>query len=120
MHLISYGILLLILTEAAAFAAAIDSPRRRPVKDIANQHVEVRAAAGNGVLPLYLSRDWTTPQPDITRVVIVFHGLLGNAAVYLRAAQRATASVSEARTTLLIAPQFITDRDTITYKLPHN
>ena len=113
-----YLILLLALTETAAYAAAKDSSRPPPVKVIADHRVEVKTSVGNGVLPLYLSRDWTTSQPDITRAAIVFHGVLGNADDYLRSAQRAvTAAGDTARSTLLVAPQFMTDRDVITHKL---
>ena len=64
-----YVILLLALTGTATSATKQDSAARRPVKVIAEQRVEVKTAAGNGVLPLYVSRDWTRPQPDVTRAV---------------------------------------------------
>jgi pimeloyl-ACP methyl ester carboxylesterase len=114
-------ILLSALTGTAISATKQDSAGRRPVKVIADQRLEVKTAAGNGVLPLYVSRDWTHPQPDVTRAVIVFHGVLRNADEYLRSARRALAAAGDAaRTTLLVAPQFMTDRDIVTHKLPDN
>jgi len=113
-------ILLLALPGIAAAAASQSSAGRRPVRVIADQHLEVRTPAGNGVLPLYVSRDWTKPQPDITRALIVIHGALRNADEYLRSAQRALAAADAARTSLLVAPQFMSDRDIAAHKLPDN
>lgn len=116
-----YVILLLALTGTATSATKQDSAARRPVKVIAEQRVEVKTAAGNGVLPLYVSRDWTRPQPDVTRAVVVFHGVVRNADEYLRSAQRALAAAGDAaRTTLLVAPQFMTDQDIVAHKLADN
>ena len=113
-------ILLLALTGIAAAATKESSVRRGPVKVIADQRMEVRTPTGNGVLPLYVSRDWTKPQPDVTRVLIIIHGVLRNAEEYLRSAQRALAAADAARASLLIAPQFMSDRDVATQKLPDN
>lgn len=83
---------LLTLTGIATAATKRDPTGRRPAKVIADQHLEVKTAAGNGVLPLYVSRDRTRPQPDVTRAVIVFHGVRRNADQYLRTAQHAPAA----------------------------
>ena len=114
-------ILLSALTGTATSATKEDSTGSRPVKVIADQRLEVKTAAGNGLLPLYVSRDWTHPQPDVTRAVIIFHGVVRNADEYLRTAQRALAAAGDAaRTTLLVAPQFMTDQDIVAHKLADN
>jgi len=41
---------------------------------------------GAATFPLYLSADWSSPLPDITRAVLVLHGVLRNADDYFRAA----------------------------------
>jgi pimeloyl-ACP methyl ester carboxylesterase len=108
-----------MLTGASAAQAATASSRRSAIKNVADQRLEVKTAAGTGVLPLFVSRDWGIPQPDISRAVIVFHGVLGNADDYLRSGERAVAAIGDAeRNTLLIAPQFMTDRDVATRHLP--
>ena len=114
-------ILLLALTGAIAFAGEKDPRGRLPVKIIAAKRLEVRTAIGSGLLPLYVSHDWTIPQPDVTRAVIVFHGVLRNAHDYQIVSERALATAGDAaRTTLLITPQFMTDRDVVTHKLSAN
>lgn len=119
--LAGYVILLLALTGTATSATKQDPTGRRPVKVIADQRLEVKTAAGNGLLPLYVSRDWTHPQPDVTRAVIIFHGVVRNADEYLRSAQHALAGAGDtARTALLVAPQFMIDQDIVAHKLPDN
>lgn len=59
-------------------------------------------------------------QPDITRALIVIHGARRNADEYLRSAQRALAAADAARTALLVAPQFMSDRDIAAHNLPDN
>ena len=117
--LVGHLICLLALTGTATPASKNDPTGRRPVQVIADQRLEVKTAAGNGVLPLYVSRDWTRPQPDVIRAVIVFHGVRRNADEYLRTAQHALAAAGDvARTTLLAVPQFLIDRDVTAHHVP--
>src|SRR5580698_2845688 len=53
-----------------------------PVKEIAPGRLHVDLGKMTGVLPLYMSADWTKPQPSVTRALIVFHGKLRNADEY--------------------------------------
>jgi pimeloyl-ACP methyl ester carboxylesterase len=101
--------LLLVLISPQARAADEAAPERRPVKAVAN----LRLAVGTqGVLPLYVSADWSNPLPDITRAVVVVHGVTRNADVYFRSAKRAQVAAGEAgKATILIAPQFLTEVD---------
>ena len=63
-------------------------------------------------LPVYVSRDWSVPQPDIERAVIVQHGRARNASDYFETGLKAQAAAGEAgRHTLIVAPQFIDERD---------
>ncbi|MES2071119.1 MAG: alpha/beta hydrolase [Pseudomonadota bacterium] len=103
-----------------AHAQAVEevAPNKRPVKVIADAQIKVDAAAGSGILPLYLSQDWSSPQPDITRAVLVFHGRLRDADVYWRSAQKALKASGEAQHTLLIVPQFLADADIAAHDMP--
>jgi pimeloyl-ACP methyl ester carboxylesterase len=103
-----------LLTVVAARPRAADERggNHRPVRVVADQRISVVAAAGQGVLPLYLSRDWSRPLPDVTRAVLVIHGRLRNADVYWRSAQAAAAAAGPAAaSTLMIVPQFLADID---------
>jgi hypothetical protein len=77
-----------------------------PVEAVAESRLTVTTAAGTGEVPLYLSADWSQPLPDITRVVIVVHGVGRDADGYLRGAEAARVAAGPAgRDTLLIVPQ---------------
>jgi hypothetical protein len=65
--------LCLVTAVTAAAQTREPSPNPRPVKVVADQRLLVATASGQGVLPLYLSRDWDRPLPDITRAVLVVH-----------------------------------------------
>lgn len=94
------------------------APNKRPVKVIADTRITVTTAAGSGTLPMYLSRDWNTAQPDITRAVLLFHGRLRDADVYWRSAQKALKASGETQHVLLIVPQFLADADITAHDLP--
>jgi pimeloyl-ACP methyl ester carboxylesterase len=110
---------LLALTSAhAPIASATPAQTERdqkPVKEIAG----ARIAVGDASFPLYLSADWSNPLPDITRAVLVLHGVLRNADDYFRAALSAQAAAGDVgKTTLMIAPQFLIAQDVDAFKLP--
>jgi pimeloyl-ACP methyl ester carboxylesterase len=101
--------LLFVLISPQVRASDEDGPERRPVKVVASQRI---AVGTQGLLPLYVSADWSSPLPDITRAVVVVHGVTRNADVYFRSAKRAQAAAGEAgKATILIAPQFLTEAD---------
>ena len=88
----------------------------RPVKAVADTTMPVGV---EGRVPVYLSRDWTHPLPDVTRAVIVIHGRLRNADVYYRSALTAQAAAGEAgRSALMIVPQFLAAIDVAAHRLP--
>jgi hypothetical protein len=80
--------LLLLFAAAGARAWAADevAPHHRPVKEVANLRISVGAQS---TLPLYVTADWSSPLPEITRAVLVLHGRLRNADVYFRSATTA-------------------------------
>jgi len=108
-------VLSVALATSNAWAADEVSPARRPVEAIADSRV---AVDGQGALPLYVSRDWSVPQPDVTRAVLILHGRLRNADVYYRSAQAAQAAAGAAgQTSLMIVPQFLAQIDVDAYHL---
>nr|WP_041756052.1 lipoprotein [Bradyrhizobium sp. ORS 278] len=100
------------------WAQGESAPNRRPVAVVADERI---ALGDRGVLPLYVSRPWTQPQPDITRAVLVLHGRLRNADVYYKTAIKARDAAGPAgTTTLLIAPQFLAELDVEANRLPQD
>lgn len=88
---------------------------KKPVKAIASG----RIAVGNASFPVYLSADWSNPSPDITRAVLVLHGVLRNADDYFKAALSAQAAAGDVgKGALMIAPQFLIEPDVEAFKLP--
>ncbi len=105
--------------SSAARGENADKPHRRAVKLVADQTLTVTTAAGTGALGLYLSADWTQPQPGIHRAIVVFHGKPRNADRYFRAGKEMVAAAGEAgQGTFVIAPQFLTRLDVKVRKLP--
>jgi len=99
-----------------AYAQEEDAANARPVKAVADSRI---AVGRQGSFPLYLSSDWTSPQPAITHAVIVLHGRLRNADVYYESAKTAQAAAGEAgKTTIMIVPQFLAQVDVDAHKLP--
>ena len=89
------------------------------VETIANSRLDVSGAQGKGQLALYTEADLSTPQPDVIRSIIVFHGLHRNADGYLRDLQEARSKAGKAgKNTLLIAPQFLNEDDARAHRLP--
>jgi len=110
--LVLLGWLLCAITPAQAL-------KRVPVGAVATARLVVATPAGSGVLPLYVSRDWTRPLPDIRRAVIVIHGYRRDADVYYATAQRALRAAGAAgEGTLLIVPQFLASIDDVAHRLP--
>jgi len=111
--------LLLLGLSGTARAADETDPHKQPVRVVADQRLTVQGAAGTGVLPLYVSGDWSRPEPEVTRAVLVFHGLLRDADVYLKSGEAARAEAGDAgHGTLLIVPQFLADIDIPAHGLP--
>ncbi|WP_345815379.1 alpha/beta hydrolase [Paraburkholderia sp. PREW-6R] len=102
------------LAAQPAFAAQTRESHLKPVATISDTRFTLVTPQGRAQFPLYLSKDWSVPQPHVTRAVIVIHGKLRNADVYFRTAENAReAAHADADATLLIAPQFLATLDTL-------
>jgi pimeloyl-ACP methyl ester carboxylesterase len=107
-----------LLLAGHAFAADEVAPNHLPVKAVADSRIAVGAG---GSLPLYVSSDWSNPQPGITRAVLVLHGRLRDADVYYRSARTAQAAAGETgNATIMIVPQFLAGIDIDAYHLPED
>src|ERR1700761_5689381 len=108
------AVLLVIGTQAMAQEES--ASHKKAVKVVA----DARLAVGDkGVLPLYVSSDWSKPLPEITRAVLVLHGRLRNADVYYRSALTAQAAAGDVgKTTIMIVPQFLAQVDIDGWHLP--
>lgn len=105
----------LLVIQAAAAAPFW----HRPVKVVAPDRMTITTDRGSGAMPLFLSADWTRPQPGITRAVIVMHGIDRAAAITMRGAEAARAAAGPAGAqTLLIVPQFLIPADIAASHLP--
>ena len=70
-------------------------------------------------VPYYSNLLLDAPHPEVTRAVVVIHGTLRNAVDYYRAMVEAAAKAPGAdSTTLIIAPQFLTEPDVAADTLP--
>jgi pimeloyl-ACP methyl ester carboxylesterase len=104
----------MVVVAPVAKGAETD-PHKKPVKQVAS----ARIAVGAATFPLYVSADWSRPLPDITRAVLVLHGVLRNADVYFHSALEAQAAAGDAgKSTLMIAPQFLAEVDVDAFNLP--
>jgi pimeloyl-ACP methyl ester carboxylesterase len=109
-------LLLAALTSSHAWAADKTAPGRRPVRELASLRIPVGT---QGTLPLYVSADWSNPLPEITRAVLILHGVRRDADAYFGSAKRAQAAAGEAgKATIVIAPQFLTTVDVDAFHLP--
>lgn len=122
MFSIAASMLALAVSAPVALAQHAYEPHLHPVAVIADTHLQIDTPQGHAEFPLYLSADWSVPQPSIERAVIVIHGKLRNADVYYRTAQKARdaaqRSPADASSTLLIAPQFLATLDTRVHDVP--
>lgn len=103
------------LTQALAvllLATATLCHAEEPVKIIASRAVVIHTPSGTAQLPLDISLDWSKPQPQVTRAVILLHGKGRDVDGYYRGLERSASEAGlAARTTILIAPQFLNEDD---------
>ncbi|MBR0793991.1 alpha/beta hydrolase [Bradyrhizobium jicamae] len=114
-RLATLALLLAMVARATAAPRTETERHEKPVKEVAG----TRIAVGTATFPLYLSADWSNPLPNVTRAVLVLHGVLRNADDYFRSALEAQAAAGDiGKSTLMIAPQFLTQADADAFKLP--
>lgn len=117
--------LLLTLAFAAGVSHAADAAdamtrhvyhaNLRPVRVVASTTIDVGDGTRPARLPVYASADLDAPQPNVTRAIIMVHGMLRNAKRYYATLRRAAAAAgqADAATTLLVAPQFLATLDMV-------
>jgi hypothetical protein len=94
--------------------ARADTPVPPPVKEVAASRLPVQSAAGDGLLAVAVSRDWSKPLPGVTRAVIAVHGYHRTAAGYFTMVRR----LAPDDRSLVIAPQFLAPEDIAAHGLP--
>lgn len=110
-----------VLLSVSNASAQVPERYRRPVRVVADHTITVPTSSGPALFGVFASEDWSGPQPDVTRVVIIFHGLLRNAADYLEAGIKAREAAGAAgHAALVLAPQFLADFDIPAHHLPPN
>jgi hypothetical protein len=77
-----------------------------PVKVVVDGRMVVRGTAGDGLLPVAVSQNWSRPLPEVTRAVIVVHGAHRTAQPYFGA----ITSLVSGNATLVITPQFLLEK----------
>ena len=92
-------------------AGADEPPAVRAVLD---GRFPVAGAAGEGLLPIALSRDWSRPLSGISRAVVIVHGYSRNADDYFTS----IAALAPDERTLVVAPQFLAPEDAAAHSLP--
>ncbi|WP_295476672.1 alpha/beta hydrolase [uncultured Pseudomonas sp.] len=107
---------LLALMLSSTFLSLSAQAETPPAKSLAPD----RLAINGGQATLALSQDWVRPKPQIQRAVIMVHGRQRNAPTYLRTIERAANIAKERNRTLLIAPQFLDDKDVAAHHLGDN
>ncbi len=89
-----------------------------PVTVIADGRLVVADTGGRGVLPTYISADWIREQAEVTRVLVFIHDASRDAELSLRIAYAARyAAGTDARTTILVVPQFLAEPDLTAHHL---
>jgi hypothetical protein len=96
--------------------AAIDPEILSPVPVVQDGRLDVKTELGAGSLPIHTSRDWTLPQPDVTRAIVVIHGWPRRD---LRSGEYAAAHAgSAAQDAIIVTPQFLIPADIAAHHLP--
>ncbi|WP_414449083.1 alpha/beta hydrolase [Burkholderia sp. 22PA0099] len=117
----------LMLAAMSAVAAQADTPAAAPVmreRDVVYspvpivqpERLELATPSGTVQVPIAVSRDWTRPQPDVTRAVIVIPGWPRRDLTSGEHAARLAGPA--ARDAMLITPQFLTAKDIAAHHLP--
>jgi hypothetical protein len=94
----------------ALIAAVAQAAQRRPTT-LASDIFRVSTASGSASEPFDISLDWSKAQPQISRAVIVFHGVGRDVNGYYRSLQAAAEQAGATGSTLMIAPQFLDEKD---------
>ena len=104
------------LSLALLQACATTGTPDRAIRAVARGRLEVTTEAGHGAVPVYVSRDWEQRQPDVTRAIVLLHGLRGRDSFIGMGPELAGGEAGPA--SVVIAPQFVTEEDTRAHRLP--
>jgi len=107
-------VLLIFLFVAIGVVAASRSPKVSLARSVYTLH----SSAGDASLPIELSHSWGTVHLEVTKAVIVFHGKGHNVEGYFAALKASTEQAGQQRTTVLIAPQFLSEDNFAALHLP--
>ena len=103
----------------AAADATGTGVQTQPVARLITTLVSLTVDGAAARLPVLASRDLNQGHADVTRAVIVVHGALRNAASSFSAMRQAMALGGDAaRRTLIMAPQFLSEVDVVSYDVP--
>ena len=113
----------LLMMLPHADGAAQDAPargpgQRAPVARVGDQAIAFPAAGSALRLPAFASAALDRAAPQARRVVVVLHGTLRNADVYLDGMMEAVDLAGRRADTLVVAPQFLADADASGHALP--
>ncbi|WP_233833799.1 alpha/beta hydrolase [Paraburkholderia sp. ZP32-5] len=87
-----------------------------PVPRVQSGRLEITTPRGRFEVPIQVSRDWTRPQDDVTRAVVVIPGWPRRD---LRSGEHAAALAgAAAQGVIVITPQFLTAKDITAHQLP--
>lgn len=106
---------LLVLSLSTVLSVAAHA-EDQAVKSISPDRLVINGAQAT----LGLSLQWSQARPQVQRAVIVLHGRLRNAPTYLRSLERAANQSKQRSKTLLIAPQFLDEKDIAAHHLSDN
>jgi hypothetical protein len=95
----------------AGRALALETP---PVRVVVDGRMVVPGVGGDGLLPVAVSQDWSRPLPGVRRAVIVVHGAHRDAEPLFRS----VAAMAPDGGTLVVAPQFLLEKDIAAHSLP--
>jgi len=110
-------VLATLLMVAGCFIARAEEDS--PVVHVASRALRLQTPSGPVLVPYESSKEWSHPLPEITRAVILIHGLKRNVESAYRTLERAASdSDAAARNTVLITPQFLNKTDLSGYSLP--
>ena len=110
--------ILIILAVSITSNARTPESTNQPVDEVARNALRVTTSAGAGVLPVYVSKEVSKAQPQVNRVIVIFHGVKRNAVGYFRSANEAVDSAGKSgKGTIVIAPQFLIDEDAAAFNL---
>ena len=114
------AILAALAIAALAVPAAAQTPaigQRAPVARVGDQRIPFPVGGQARQLPAFANRALAGRHDRVRRVVIVLHGALRDADVYLEGMVAAAAAAGALDETLIVAPQFLADVDAAAHTL---